>query len=1325
MPAPTTDFFNAENSPARPFRTFWQGGYEGADHVNRHLQPLSLNAATGHLDRVRADYALLAEFGIRTVRESIGWRLVEVDGRYDFSSIAPRARIAQEMDIQVCWTFCHYGWPDDLDLFTPEFVTRFAQFCRAAAEFLAPFTDDIPVYSPINEISFTSWALSSQLFHFKNMARDDAGEAGKRQLIRATIAGCDAIRAVDPRARILQCDPLIHVVAPVDRPDWAESATQWRASQFDAWDMLLGRIEPELGGGEQYLDLIGINYYHSNQWECGTNARLWWHLGNPRRMPLHALLQELHQRYQRPLVLAETSHVGSGRGVWIREMASETALAMQHGVDVKGICLYPIIDRPDWEDATHWHKSGLWDVDRHGSDPLARVLSQPYGLALKQAQHLTRQLCSTDAPMGRKEISMPTIIVFCHLRWDFVYQRPQQLLSRLAEHYKIAFVEEPIYSDVAPFMKTSSPAPNITVYQPHTPIHASGFHDEQIPLMTPLLAQIVPAGEHPIVWFYTPMALPLLQSLHPQLVIYDCMDELSAFKNPPKQLLQRENALLGVADIVFTGGPSLHEAKRERHTNAHCFPSSVDVVHFEQALDRHNGHPAQAEIAGPRLGFYGVIDERFDAHLLTAIADAHPEWQLVLVGPILKIDPLSLPQRPNIHYLGQHPYQALPHFLSGWDVCLLPFALNEATRFISPTKVLEYMAAELPIVSTNITDVSRPYGDIVAIAHDTNAFIAACEAALAMTADELATMKEKQRAVLAGTSWHATAQQMRTLLETTPPRPTASLSSPPARTGSLDSATSNASNINPLRPKSATQSYPCVIIGAGPTGLSAAYHYGKGSIILDKNDTVGGWCRSIKDGGYTFDYAGHIMFSNDPYVLKMYDKLLGANLHWQMREAWVYSKEVYTRYPFQGALYGLPPTVITECIVGAIEARFGDMKQIPGAMNEGSKTGHSKGISSANGSANGNANTGANGSASSTASANGKPVEDCCADGAVDLTSSTAQSMAASSLKAGKPATGEDFESFIYRVWGSGIAKHFAIPYNKKLWTVPLADMETSWLGGRVPLPDLTEIIDGALQPVGKPMGPNARFGYPLKGGFQALMHGFLPHLEGKIEHAAEVAQVIPSEHIVALADGRRFHYDNLISTMPLPELIKVIGVEAPEEIRKAASDLTHISIRCVNLGIRREALTEKHWIYYPEDAIFHRIFVQGNASPECNAPGGFGITCEISYSPYKPLPVDGEALIERCIADCIKVGMFNADDIVDVANQIDMPYAYVVYDHRRAHNVATVKAWLAQHDIVLAGRYSEWEYYNSDHAFVAGKKAAESLMAHSAKQTDAVLHRP
>ena len=599
----------------------------------------------------------------------------------------------------------------------------------------------------------------------------------------------------------------------------------------------------------------------------------------------------------------------------------------------------------------------------------------------------------------------------------------------------------------------------------------------------------------------------------------------------------------------------------------------------------------------------------------------------------------------------------------------MPFAINEATRFISPTKVLEYMAAQLPIVSTPIADVANPYGHVVAIASGAREFVAACEAALAQTPEQRARMIDAMNAIVAATSWDNTAKHMHELLESTPARSEGTTAQRAANAHAVSqaglppaqAAGASSPKVNPLRSQGARH-VGTVIVGAGPTGLSAAYHLGADTLLLDRNETVGGWCRSIEDHGFTFDHAGHIMFSNDPYVLKMYEVLLGDNVHWQNREAWIYSKGVHTRYPFQGALYGLPPKVITECVMGAIEARYG---------------------------ADNDADAG-----------EAKTIDDCCADGTTDVCNTD------------RSVRGQvkNFEQFIYKVWGKGIARHFAIPYNRKLWTVPLAEMETSWLGGRVPLPNLEEIVQGALEPSPKPVGPNARFGYPRKGGFQALMNGFLPHIKGKIELGAEVVQVLPREHIVALADGRRFRYDDLISTMPLPELVKAIGDEAPEAVRNAAKGLRHVSIRCVNIGIDRVA-TDKHWIYYPEDTIFHRIFVQGNASPECNPPGGFGFTCEISYSPTKPLPLDGEELIARAIEDCRKVGMIREGDRILAANQVDMPYAYVLYDHQRARNVETCKAWLKQFDITLVGRYSEWEYYNSDHALLAGKRGAEIVM--------------
>jgi glycosyltransferase involved in cell wall biosynthesis len=364
---------------------------------------------------------------------------------------------------------------------------------------------------------------------------------------------------------------------------------------------------------------------------------------------------------------------------------------------------------------------------------------------------------------------MPTLIVFCHLRWDFVFQRPQHLMTRLAEHYRILIVEEPVYHEGQAHLKKTAVAPNITVCQPHTAIHAHGFHDDQIPTLQTLLADLLPEGEKPVVWFYTPMALPLLQSFEPSLVVYDCMDELAAFRNAPKQLLQRESALLNIADLCFTGGPSLYNSKKDRHANAHCFSSSVDARHFQKALDREYSHPDQAGIPHPRLGFYGVIDERFDTELIREMAAARPDWQIVLVGPVVKIDPTHLPQAANIHYMGQRTYEELPKFLAGWDVCLLPFALNESTKFISPTKVLEYMAAELPSVSTPITDVKVPYGDVVAIAETPAEFIAACDRMLGATAEQKAALAERMRAIVANTSWDKTAAAMHKLIETTEP----------------------------------------------------------------------------------------------------------------------------------------------------------------------------------------------------------------------------------------------------------------------------------------------------------------------------------------------------------------------------------------------------------------------------------------------------------------------------------------------------------------------------------------------------------------------------
>ena len=315
-----------------------------------------------------------------------------------------------------------------------------------------------------------------------------------------------------------------------------------------------------------------------------------------------------------------------------------------------------------------------------------------------------------------------------------------------------------------PMIERFTPMPGVEVWRPHVTGDAAGFHDDHLPVLQQLIADGM--TEHDItdywVWFYTPMAFPLGVALSPRGVVYDCMDELTAFKNAPRQLVQRENALFKRADLVFTGGRSLYNAKRGRHPSVHCFPSSVDAKHFAGAAA---DHPLQAALPQPRLGYCGVIDERVDIELVAGMAQARPDWQFVMVGPIVKIDPATLPNHPNIHWLGQQGYDDLPALISGWDVCLLPFALNEATRYISPTKTLEYMACGRPSVSTPIKDVVEPYGQVVSIAGDVDGFVAACDAILARSPHEQLNHAQALAEVVARTSLDITASAMGELID--------------------------------------------------------------------------------------------------------------------------------------------------------------------------------------------------------------------------------------------------------------------------------------------------------------------------------------------------------------------------------------------------------------------------------------------------------------------------------------------------------------------------------------------------------------------------------
>ncbi|KAF1049282.1 glycosyltransferase [Xylophilus sp.] len=359
---------------------------------------------------------------------------------------------------------------------------------------------------------------------------------------------------------------------------------------------------------------------------------------------------------------------------------------------------------------------------------------------------------------------MHALLVFSHLRWDFVYQRPQHLLSRLAARWPVVYVEEPVPGAAVDRLECIDVAGGVQVWRPHLRTAEHGMHGANAAAMRSLVLAAMHARNvtPQVLWFYTPMALFMAPALRPDCVVYDCMDELSMFRGAPAELVEQEKALFGHADIVFTGGRSLYQSKRTLHRNVHCFPSSVDRTHFSTPVA---DHPLQAALGRPRIGYCGVIDERIDTGLVAGIASQRPDWQLVMVGPTAKIDPAGLPRMANIHWLGQQDYQALPSFIQGWDVCLLPFALNDSTRFLSPTKTLEYMASGRPSVSTAVRDVVDSYGQVVQIRSDADGFVQACEMLMHRDAARRRADGRAVDAILARTSWDATAGAMRSLVE--------------------------------------------------------------------------------------------------------------------------------------------------------------------------------------------------------------------------------------------------------------------------------------------------------------------------------------------------------------------------------------------------------------------------------------------------------------------------------------------------------------------------------------------------------------------------------
>ena len=444
------------------------------------------------------------------------------------------------------------------------------------------------------------------------------------------------------------------------------------------------------------------------------------------------------------------------------------------------------------------------------------------------------------------------LLCFSHLRWQFVFQRPQHLMSRFARQRRTIFWEEPeaalAGSEPALGVRTCAET-GVVVVTPSLPEDMT--EEQREPALKDLLDGFLAAEKGPFIrWYYTPMMLPFSRQVESVCTIYDCMDELANFRFAPPRLLPLEQELLDSADLVFTGGFSLYEAKKSRHPAVHPFPSSVDRAHFAQARGELEEPVDQKLSSRPRFGFYGVVDERMDLELIARVADAHPDWSLIIVGPVVKIDTAELPVRANIHYLGGKKYEELPAYLGGWDVALMPFAINDSTKFISPTTTPEYLAGGRPVVSTPITDVIRHYGDLdgVFIAGRPEDFVAACEQALALSREgEWLSQVDLK---LANLSWDITF----------------------ARMSGLIAETIDAESLQPVT-ATATRRYDYLVVGAGFAGSViaerlASQHDAK-VMVIDRRPHVGGNAFDKKDeaGVLIHQYGPHIFHTNSDEIV--------------------------------------------------------------------------------------------------------------------------------------------------------------------------------------------------------------------------------------------------------------------------------------------------------------------------------------------------------------------------------------------------------------------------------------------------------------------------
>lgn len=775
-------------SNAGAFR--WAVGIEGSCIPHLGIDEFQW---TGHDKQWRADFERAArDLGCRWLRYSLCWHLIEKSpGVYDWTWADERIGYARELGLNLILDLVHFGTPTWLpeafgDIDFPAALERFSR------EFGKRYSGIVHAVCPVNEPLITT-LFCGDVGLWPPHAR---GLPGYMTLLsRVSQSICRSVRALRETmssVEIVLCDALeftrtedgCNQIANTELLKRLEEDVVLRnGRRHIVLDLITGRVDQEhplhswlvqngfpatdtnwfLRNAVE-IDVLGLDYYAHSEIELYPHENHYRQRVPQKLAGLYNTVRDYWQRYRLPIMITETNCYGDDekRREWLRFTVEDICKLRAEGVPVIGYTWWPLLDHLDWDGAMlhhigRIHHVGIYRLERDCIGEMKRVvtpLKEDFEALIQRGDEAVGVLSLEQQPetpkirkpMATTKLDFP-IIVHCHLRWDGVWQRPQQFLSRLSKNHAVLFCEGPtlVRENVEPYFQLKAVAdyPHVTVMQTFFP--SQRFNDgawvdaERLRLLNEALSGPLEGKfDAPVQWFYDPMAVFFAGKMNEIAVVYDCMDQLSQFKFAPPELIQREKDLLEKANVVFCGGRRLWEAKSKLNNNAHFYGCGVEVAHFAQARSESVQIPHDVHfIHKPILGYFGVVDERLDYELIEKLADADPNWSIVIIGPLAKVDPNSLPCRTNIYWIGRREYAQLPAYTKAFDVCLMPFALNEATEYINPTKALEYMATGKPIVSSAVPDVVSNFGKVVSIAKSHQEFIDFCKRAATSADNDL------------------------------------------------------------------------------------------------------------------------------------------------------------------------------------------------------------------------------------------------------------------------------------------------------------------------------------------------------------------------------------------------------------------------------------------------------------------------------------------------------------------------------------------------------------------------------------------------------------